>query len=270
MTKPSWQDFGTHDESIVPELWDGVIGAWAPCLGPTGSRLHDMSRRANWGTLTNMDNATDWVVSDGQYALDFDGANDRVLATLRAVQSPPYSIASWIYVRTLNPTYTPWYVDDGAPLGREQEFFVNSTRTIGTGRVNVYNPVNSSVSTITLNAWQFVTVTFTANKTIAYYINGSDAGVSGTNPMTSQTVDLWTAHAICQSGRFASRSFDGLLAEQTIWSRTLSPNEIRQLYQLGRGGMYQRRRRSRIYLPQGGFQAAWARGSNVLLGFSQP
>ncbi|MGV2337667.1 MAG UNVERIFIED_CONTAM: hypothetical protein LVR18_27485 [Planctomycetaceae bacterium] len=39
MTKPSLSDYGTHDESAYPELWDGVVGAWAPCLGPTGNIL---------------------------------------------------------------------------------------------------------------------------------------------------------------------------------------------------------------------------------------
>ena len=74
MTRPSWQDFGTHDESAHPQLWDGVVGAWCPSLGPTGLRLHDHSRRNNWGTLTNMDPPTDWVIDGGQYAVDFDGA----------------------------------------------------------------------------------------------------------------------------------------------------------------------------------------------------
>ena len=44
MTRPSFQDYGTYDESAYPELWDGVVGYWAPCLGPTGTRLFDVSR----------------------------------------------------------------------------------------------------------------------------------------------------------------------------------------------------------------------------------
>ena len=66
MTRPSLSDYGTYDESTVPRLWDGVIGAWCPSLGPTGSRFHDFSRYGNWGTLTNMDPPTDWVVDGGQ------------------------------------------------------------------------------------------------------------------------------------------------------------------------------------------------------------
>ena len=54
MTRPSWQDFGTFDESAYPELWDGVIGAWCPFLGPTGSRQHDVSRSMNWQNATSL------------------------------------------------------------------------------------------------------------------------------------------------------------------------------------------------------------------------
>ncbi|MFZ9091603.1 MAG: hypothetical protein ACO3FE_16115, partial [Planctomycetaceae bacterium] len=74
MTKPSFEDYGTYDDSAHSDLWDGVVGYWAPCLGPTGTRLHDVSRGNSWGTLTNMDAATEWVIDGGQYALDFDGA----------------------------------------------------------------------------------------------------------------------------------------------------------------------------------------------------
>ena len=54
MTRPSWQDFGTYDESAYPQLWDGVIGAWCPFLGTTGSRQHDLSRSMNWQDATSL------------------------------------------------------------------------------------------------------------------------------------------------------------------------------------------------------------------------
>lgn len=74
----NWSGFATHDDSEYPELWDGCVGAWNPGLGPTGSTLRDWSGVNNHGTLTLMDPATDWVVSGGGYALDFDGTNDYV------------------------------------------------------------------------------------------------------------------------------------------------------------------------------------------------
>ena len=96
--RPSWQHYGTYDESAYPELWGGVVGYWAPCLGPSGTRLHDVSRFNNWGTLTNMDAATDWVVDGGQYALDFDGSNDYVDA--RQTLTGAFTISMWANRRT--------------------------------------------------------------------------------------------------------------------------------------------------------------------------
>ena len=62
----SWQHYGTYDESAHPDLWNGVVGYWAPCLGPTGLRLHDVSRWNAWGTLTT--GAASWVVESGVFA----------------------------------------------------------------------------------------------------------------------------------------------------------------------------------------------------------
>ena len=75
--------FAPRDGSpLYPELWRGCVGAWAPCLGPTGLMLRDWSALRNHGTLSNMDAAGDWVTSSGRYALDFDGSNDYVQTTL--------------------------------------------------------------------------------------------------------------------------------------------------------------------------------------------
>jgi len=89
--------FATHENSAYPQLWRGCVGAWCPSLGPSGARLHDYSRRNNWGTLTNMDPATDWVVSGGQYALDFDGSNDYALLTPAIGGKPRATFAMWFW-----------------------------------------------------------------------------------------------------------------------------------------------------------------------------
>jgi hypothetical protein len=56
---------------LYPELWRGCVGAWAPCLGPTGLTLRDWSGRANHGTLSS---ASYWSPVAGRYALALNGA----------------------------------------------------------------------------------------------------------------------------------------------------------------------------------------------------
>ena len=80
---------------MYPELWRGCVGAWAPCLGPTGLTLRDWGGRQNHGTLTNMVPGDDWVVSGGRYALDFDGVND-VVEAARLDLSSTGTLAAWI------------------------------------------------------------------------------------------------------------------------------------------------------------------------------
>ena len=72
-------------ELRYPGLWRGCVGAWNPGLGPSGLTLRDWSGRGNHGTLTNMDVGSDWVVSQGRYALDFDGVNDFVKCSSNTV-----------------------------------------------------------------------------------------------------------------------------------------------------------------------------------------
>jgi hypothetical protein len=255
MTKPSWQDFGTHDESAVPELWNGVVGAWAPCLGPTGSRLHDHSRRSNWGTLTNMDNATDWAINGGQYALDFDGSNDEVTTPAIMPAVAARSMSAWVLTR--NVTGSQWFFGSGF-LANNAAFIVGVQA--GAWAVTQYGAV-VFVTGAAANVWAHIVVV-NAGTQWTIYANGI--------PVTGTMTTTLAAHPVFLGSYGGGGYWNGQIADVAIWQRALTAGEIMQLYQLGRGGMYQRRRRRAIYLPQDGFQAAWARGSNVMLGFNQP
>jgi len=65
-------------ESANPGLWDGLVGAWVPALGVSSGTLYDISGHGGDGTLTNLTLANAWVIQDGEYVLDYAGANDYV------------------------------------------------------------------------------------------------------------------------------------------------------------------------------------------------
>ena len=273
MTRPSLADYGTHDESAFPELWEGAVGAWAPCLGPTGLRLHDFSMRQNWGTLTNMDAATDWVVDGGQYGLDFDNANDFInLPSLTLNQSRPVSIR--------------WFEKVASTAGTFQSRFI--LKTTGTRGLVVFRSTATGYLSLAVNGKntgdyaRFVTAPTIAASVGVWrewvLVNTATVGSSGA-PWR-----LWVdgiEHAAIldgAAGNFGNANcrigLDGLgddpancaMDDITIWDRSLTEAEVLQLRQLGRGGMYQRRRRTTRYFTTGPtFQAAWARGSNVIL-----
>lgn len=247
MTKPSWQDFGTHDESAYPQLWEGVVGAWCPSLGPTGSRLHDMSRFSNWGTLTNMDAATDWVVDGGQYALDLDGVNDCVvIGNQPSIAGAFQRLTKSIWVRVRDTSALKYLFADFNSNGTISRLSI-SHDTVFRAFQNTATSLASS-TTITTGEWYMVTVarndgTGASNTgTISLYVDGR---------LEASTTYSYISPVLQASGEQLGRSnatfgdyLNAQIAEAQIWSRTLSANEIWQLYLLGRGGMFERRRRT--------------------------
>ncbi len=221
---PSWQHFATHERSAYPELWDGVRAYYAPCLGPSGTRLHDVSGLNNWGTLTNMDAATDWVVDGGRYALDFDGTNDRLDLASSVTFSGDFTLNIWIYPRSNNGiTWT------NSANGLTTVFFDLGSSRIGTrGEVST---LNYFAAPSILNAWTMITVRRQSNSFGMFF----NSRPSTTSPIAGTT------------GNFVFNRFgisfqliltnNCLAGEQIMSHRAMSQNEINQLYQIGRGGM---------------------------------
>lgn len=265
MTKPSWQDFGTHDESAVPELWNGVVGAWAPCLGPTGSRLHDVSRYGNWGTLTNMDAATDWVVDGGQYALDFDGTDDHI--PTRVVPGITGSVTFSAWFKSRDVTNTRAIFSDSNSTGASINFHMETS----SGRLSILwgaNPYFRPSGATALATNQLYHAVITRSGTAGswrarMYLDGKNDydNTTSINPGTSNILTIGRA------GEF-NALYGNLSAidDVIVWNRELQPNEVSRLYQLGRGGMLERRRRRRVYAEQAGFRGYYATQRAQLIG----
>ena len=271
MTRPSWQDFGTYDESAYPELWDGVVGAWCPSLGPTGLRLHDHSKRSNWGTLTNMDAATDWVVQDGQYALDLDGVNDWVLlGSQPSISGAFQQLTKSLWVRIRDTSALKYLFADFNAAGNTSRLSI-SHDTVFRAFQNTATSLTGT-TTIVTGQWYMVTVarndgTGAGNTgSIGLYVNGT---------LEASATYSYSSPALQASGEQLGRSNatfgdhpNAQIAEAQMWSRTLAANEIRQLYLIGRGGMFERRRRTlrRVAVEQGAFRTYWARRQNQIIG----
>lgn len=261
---PTYQHYATHDESEYPHLWRGVVGAWAPCLGPSGTRLHEHSGRANWGTLTNMDAATDWVVDGGQYALDFDGVNDFVVAGASGYLGlNVLTVSCWIRATGAQGNFKAVV---GNYLNASWASWAINTHTYGDQRLKFYIYNGSSDFLVELTGamngdWRLLVGVATTSNVFGYV----DGRLTGTNTR-SGTIAYNSATAKFEIGAYDnSLWWAGRVSDVFVWSRALSANEIRELWEIGRGGMYTPRRRRRAYSFGPSFLAAWARGSNVIL-----
>jgi len=251
---PSWQHFATHDESEFPELWQGVRGYWAPCLGPSGTRLHDVSGLNNWGTLTGMDAATDWVVDDGRYVLDFDGSDDYVACgTLPSLAgSNSFSVSGWVKINAVVANAGIVSFDSGGVGGLEGWHF----RTLASGAIRwiVYsggggNFRGADSPVLNLNQWYFFCGDFSSSGAILT-VNETVYPQSltlGAFPSTTGQFPLWLA-------RYGATYGNIRLDDVKIWRRQLVASEKGLLYVIGRGGMLTPRRRRRAYFAGSGLR----------------
>jgi len=265
INNPSYQDFATGDDSDYPELWDGCVGAWAPCLGPSGLRLHDNSGRQNWGTLTNMDAATDWVVDGGRYALDFDGTDDVVTSPLRLGGLQRMSIAMWAKPRASNSRIE---VAQGTSLSFSMQFGLAENGTVLFWPLFINNRAITDWSAFG-TSWNHYCVVYDGTKTgndarVQIYINGK------IRPLTfAGTIDA-SVGSYDVDFRIGSRAAgaawsNGNIDDLLIYNRLLFPSEIGLLWGGGRGIAYTPRGHRRSIFLGPTFNAAWARGSNQFI-----
>jgi len=256
---PSYQDFATHDDSAYPDLWDGCVFAAAPCLGPSGLRLHDNSGRQNWGTLTNMDAGTDWVVDDGKYAIDFDGINDSVKCG--SINTRVISVAAWVY--RVSGAVSPVFVSKRSNTEYSWELGCNATNGQALFRVND-NGNNASGGLVPVGAWTHVCGTYDRD-VIRVFVNGVLAAQSFayTAEITQSSVGI----AIGARSNFSgAEAYSAILMDDVrVYDRVLARNENR-LLAASRGIAYTPRRRLKACSVAGpSFNAAWARGSNQFI-----
>jgi len=158
---------------LYPELWDRCVGAWAPCLGPTGLTLRDWSGRGNHGTLVGMSVSTAWARNEGRYELTFDRTNKHVLFD-RIIPKPtgPGSMSCWF--RPLANSYSALIMQN-TTTGNNGIYQVSGTS------IEVY-PYGLTGGSFTVGKWTHMSVTWDGS-TARLYINGLQAVTSSTNPL---------------------------------------------------------------------------------------
>lgn len=249
---------------LYPSLWRGCVGAWAPCLGPTGLTLRDWSPLKNHATLTN---GPAYSPAQGRYALALDGSNDYCEVAdnnaLDIAAGGNLTIAAWVY-RTANvaayETVVTKRLSSGTTANYELSF--NNTSAGNDKAFGFYSGSSFTVSTtlVPLFTWTHIASVTNASGT-TYYANGRVAGTSAT------TVSSPNAHPLKIGGVAGSPETQFLSAnvdDVRIYDRALSSPEIRLLASR-RGISYDLAPRRRSVLGQS-FSAAWARRQALVIG----
>lgn len=227
---PFLLDQPTHLVNWASPLNQG-LKLWLVALpGRTGGGTwFDISGNGNHGALTNMDPATDWVGTTrrgGYGALDFDGSNDYVRASLPAI-TVPFTLCGWMRVSTLASiqrlavctatasglsSYSIW-VHVAGPTFYAQQYDGSTAGNAG------------SAITASTNTWYWLCGVFTSNSLRDIYIDGKFQGTN-TVPVTSITANFCDIGSYENLGTRMTGQGDSI----RVYNRALSASEIASLY----------------------------------------
>jgi hypothetical protein len=233
-------------------LQSRIVGRWCPSFtGATGLQLPDTVGR-NHGTLTNFaNNGNDaYVANPDRLALNFDGADDYVAVPY----SPSFNVSSvtlsiWINRRAAqffgHPVCKPFFDAAWSPPYVEYALEYNATSDnlqFILGRTDGFSLIQTS--TIGNNAWFHAIGTYDGS-TSRLYLDGSLRVSQAFNtPMVHRQTALYFGAENTQ----AQYRFNGFCDDITIYNTALTANEVRFIYEQGRGGglLYQPPRRRSV------------------------
>ena len=256
MTRPSWQDFATHDESAYPQLWDGVIGAWCPFLGPTGRRQHDLSRSMNWQDATSLPT---YDVRGGVTAV--------VGNTALSATTPSYYLGlteatmfAWVSKSAQGDVVScgPLTGANNSRFGVEWFSDGNLYPSIEGQGMNNYATRSLTGSGAKLIGLQYRGIT--GNTVSGVWVDG----VRTAGPTAPASLRTTASTSSLTTDGFNSTSANGAVFGMMFWRRCLTDNEMAEISRIGLPALFERKRRTlrRVAIDQ----ATGARRRRILTG----
>lgn len=227
-------------------MGEGLLVAICPSFtGHTGLQLLDVSSRGFHCQTLNIDRNTSWQTSGGRLAFLHDGTDDRVFNSsfpMSAMNDQNNSFSVWINPSTTNTNTRPFGLGQfGVSFGFRFNFQNLELFFGGTAALSV-----SMTSATYANRWTHVCGVADASGARLFF-DGVQVGTR------SDTVSLSKTNGLGIGYRFGINSefYSGLTDDFRIYARTLTPPEIRQLYERDRaGGMLHQPPSRRSYYAQ--------------------
>jgi len=226
----SWQQGIARNRSECDpryqHLWDGLVGAWYPKLGPTGATLRDVSGHHNHGVLTNMDPATDWGLGEDGWVLDFDGGDDHVTLDTGTMQWLPTGFT--VGIRYWADSISNYR---GVACCRTFDPDIGWSFNAANSKIELYNKnltpaAVTSTSNWPTGRWVDIAATWDGDNTRIYIDGVLDKEATHTGTPSNATF------AAIGTLRDSSSYFaDGRLYHCCKWDRALSAAEIRTLHE---------------------------------------
>lgn len=215
------------DESVHPEMWNGLVGAWIPFLGVTGFELIDRSGRGNHAPFNNME-IDDWVIQMdhrgvSDYAINIDNFEDITIPD-PIVSGYPFTVLASSTVGSSG--FEGWF--DIAHSGSNNINYsvgINANKARLFVRDGVSGDVNlDGTDTLTTDTWHQIVGIFRHNTSRDLFVDGLYDKTGTTNVSFNGNVDRagygWLADS---SPGFRNTGNEGHVL---VYNRELDPGEI--------------------------------------------
>ncbi|MEO1841599.1 MAG: LamG-like jellyroll fold domain-containing protein, partial [Pseudomonadota bacterium] len=218
-------------ESSSPGLWKNLSGAWCPALGNTGfSELPDLSGLGQHAALDSME-GDNWEIHKGVTSLVTSATGGSTYgeygnAPLNDSVGYPVTVSAWL--RSDDGNKAAYSLNFNGSDALECTFVSSNNWRIGTRGGSSDQFLTGSIVVSDITTWQHVVVRWSSDTLRDLWVNGVQdlvSTVSVTAPPVIDKMLIGTAR-IHGSAYTAEANWGHLM----FWRRSISDDEIRQLY----------------------------------------
>ena len=211
--------------SKAPGLWKG-LALGMPMTEGGGSTTHDLSGYGNHGTLTNMDPATDWVVGENGWAIDYGAYTNShyVNITRKVVPDGGYRVSVFCTFRVTGGSGQRRMLFETEPdysisLGLQTDNKLQAYAHGNVGSVNVF-----STNTPELNEWHAAAWVCDGSNLLLYLDADAPTSVA-----FSQTLAPSAGFHIGTYRSANGRWWHGQIGPLYVWDRAITTGEYERL-----------------------------------------
>jgi hypothetical protein len=265
LQRPPFPRINRHSPLAKGLVFAGLGG------GASTLQMVDSSGYGNHGTLTNMDPPTDWVFDStlGRWVVDYISAvNQYVGGSLVISGFYAITFSVWFKTSTSQSAYLLSFPEASAAVG--SALSIGTSTVVAAVRTDASAASEVAYSTTPHNGiWHNLCGQWYDNKTRIYF----DGQYRNQATVVGTTTDA--SYGKFSIGQFNGFGYDagrytGLLSDEMVWNRVLSPSEIKQLADPSNvmlsGLILPPRRRLWAVSAGTAFKPWWARHCNNLIG----
>ena len=214
---------------MIPSIKAENLVLYLPLNEGSGTTANDVSGEGNDGSISGTVSSTTWgKVTDGGYALNFDGSSNYVSTGLSVNGFTKATYICWVKIDSIKEYAGLVY--SRTDSGHNNGISMGSDAGDGTQNVGMYIYTSSNLGiyasvTLPTNEWHFIAGVYDGSNILIYY-----DGILSNSDAISGTISSSDAIKLGYDDYSTSRLLDGQIRLPMVFNTALTAEEIKKLY----------------------------------------